>query len=118
MTGVTGTGHGKARALAGLGAALGVVATAGALLARQSGRLETVSPRFLAGTAVPPLLAILGLSLYDRWPRLSGALVMAAAGWMAGNVIAASGGIGLLWVPAALLLVQGAYTLLKGARPR
>ena len=104
---------------ASLGAASGVLATVAALLAQQSGRLETLSPRFLAGTVVPPLLAVLGLSLYQRRPRLGAAVLMAAAGWTAGTVVAASGdGAGLLWAPGALLLIQGAYTLLTATRRR
>ena len=109
----------RGRLFTGLGAAAGAAATMTVGLAKQASDLEDVPSRYLAGAAVPSLLAAVGLALYERRPRLSAAVVMAAAGWTAGNVLAGSGaGVGLFWAPAAVLLIQGAYTLLREARRR
>lgn len=109
----------RARLYVGLGVAAGMLATVGVGLARQAGRLEDLSPRYLAGTVVPPLLAVIGLGLGDRRPRLGGALVVMAAGLLLGTAaVGSADGTGLLWMPGAVLLTLGAYGLVRSARRR
>ena len=109
--------QGRGRLFAGLGAAAGVLGTSAALFARQAGHLEGLPRLYLAGAAVPPLLAAAGLAMYDRRPRLGAALVVLAAGWMTGVVVAGSSrNAWMYWLPAALLLIHGAHTLWTEAR--
>ena len=109
--------QGRGRLFAGLGAVAGVLGTSAALFARQAGYLEVLPAPYLAGAAVPPLLAAVGLAMYDRRPRLAATLIVLAAGWMTGVVVAGSSrNAWMYWLPAALLLIQGAHTLWVGAR--
>ena len=101
---------------AGLGAGAGVLGTSAALFARQAGHLEGLPSLYFAGAAAPPLLAAVGLAMYDRRPRLAAALVVLAAGSMTGVVVAGSSrNAWMYWLPAALLLIHGAHTLWTGA---
>jgi hypothetical protein len=104
----------RARLYASLGAALGIVATLVVSMAKQSGNLEDVSGRFVAGATAPPVLAMIGLALYDRVPRLGGTLIVASAGLLLGiAAVGSADGTGLLWMPGALLLLMGAHGLVS-----
>ena len=107
--------EGRGQLYTGFGAAAGMLASLIVGLLRQSGRLDWLDTRYFAATMLPPLLAVLGLWLFDRRRRLGSGLVVIAAGLMLGIAAVGSGaGPGLLWLPAGVLLVLGAHRLWTG----
>lgn len=104
----------RARLYAALGAALGILATLAVSMAKQAGSLEDVSGRYVTGATAPPLMALFGLALYNRVPRLGGTLIVIAAGLLLGiAAVGSADGTGLLWMPGALLLLMGAHGLVS-----
>jgi hypothetical protein len=104
----------RARLYTALGAVLGILATLGVGMAKQAGGLEGLSGRYIAGATAPPLMAMIGLALYDRVPRLGGTLIVISAGLLLGiAAVGSADGTGLLWMPGALLLLLGAHGLVS-----
>ena len=111
-----------ARLYAALGIAAGAVACLVALMLRGSGQLPGLSLALVAAGGAAAVLALVGLVVHRSQRRPGAAIVLAAAGWMAGTAAVGSGarggapGIGVLWSPAAVLLVVGGYGLVSAAR--
>jgi peptidoglycan/LPS O-acetylase OafA/YrhL len=109
----------RARLLTALGTALAALVTVGVLMARGTGALAGPPAQMIGTACAATALAAAGLALSGRRPRLGGTLVVAAAGLLLGTAAVSSGnGLGLLWLPAALLLTLGAYGLVSGFRRR
>lgn len=99
-----------------IGALLGMAATAALSLFKQAGSLDSIPWAAMIAVAVPPLIAVIGLSVFERRPRPGAALVMIAAGL--GMGVAAVGSlvlVGVLWLPAGVLLTLGAHRLWTGS---